>query len=425
MTKNIAYLTTLSFLMTARIGWIDFSREHRDRVFSVIDMLGESGTVDELGIGVVRDALADWLFPGLSTIQTRPKYFLLIPRLIQDYVTAYKDDVKVPNLSQWLRDKEHELMHELAGNYDYEDNNGVIGINVARNDGELARRASSIYWNGIRTHGIVDTYYSLNDYLRMNDLVGMTKGRREGEERDDPDQFAELEGFGLQLQRFEQSAGPLRLDLSLSEAKFLSDQFRDDHGGRKKPENLLKQLMIVPDFAGYARDADRFSTFAGLLLADERLPEKTARLVQLALDFSVLIHAAHIRYNIYLHQQAGVTSFDEVWEDWYSEFAARKAHFAAFNIDFLFQVVAPQTKRFTQTFIRNWYHSLMQEQIDTARLDALVRSQEMINKGAKAKLATRSGEFSGWVGIGEINYRFPQARTIVRDIFNAASHVEL
>jgi hypothetical protein len=79
--------------------------------------------------------------------------------------------------------------------------------------------------------------------------------------------------------------------------------------------------------------------------------------------------------------------------------------------------VAPQTKRFTQNFIRNWYQSLMQEQIDTARLDALVRSQEMINKGAKAKLSTRSGEFSGWVGIGEINYRFPQARTI----FNVSS----
>lgn len=76
--------------MTSRIGWIDFSREHRDRVFSVIDMLGESGTVDELGVGVVRDALADWLFPGVSTIQTRPKYFLLIPGLIQDYVAAYK-----------------------------------------------------------------------------------------------------------------------------------------------------------------------------------------------------------------------------------------------------------------------------------------------------------------------------------------------
>jgi len=405
--------------MASRIGWIDFSREHRDRVFSVIDMLGESGTVDELGIGVVRDALADWLFPGVSTIQTRPKYFLLIPLLIQDYVAAYKAGIKVPTLGEWLREKEHQLMHELAENYDYEDNNGVIGISVARNDGELARRASSIYWNGIRMHGIVDTYYSLNDYLQMNDLAGIVKGRKDDEERDDTDQFAELEGFGLQLQKFEQPEGPLLLDLSIQEANFLSDQFRDDHGGKKRPENLLKQLIITPDFAGYARDADKFSTFAGLLLADDRLPENTAHILQLALNFSFLIRAAHIRYNICLHRLAGTANFDEEWEEWHAEFSERKIQLEGFDLNFLLQSVAPQTKRFTQTFIRNLFQTLMQNDIDTTKLDSLVRSQEIINKGGKAKLNARSGEFSGWVGIGEINYRFPQVKTLFRDLHNA------
>ena len=418
----IINLVIFETIMTSRIGWVDFSREHRDRVFSVIDMLGESGTVDELGIGVVRDALADWLFPGVSTIQTRPKYFLLIPRLIQDYVAAYKAGDKVPALVQWLRDKEHALMHELAANYDYEDNNGVIGINVARNDGELARRASTIYWNGIRMHGIVDTHYSISDYLRINNLSTIVKGRRDGEERDDPDQFAELEEFGLQLPTFDQPEEELRLDLSLEEAGFLSDQFRDDRAGRKRPENLLRQLIMVPDFAGYARDADRFSTFAELLLADERLPEKSAHILQLALDFSFLIHSAHIRYNCCLQQQSGITDFDEDWEEWYNAFLELKTHFLAFDLDFLFHTVAPRAKRFTQTFVRNWYSALMQDDIDLSRLDSLVKNQEIINKGEKAKLAARSGEFTGWVGIGEINYRFPQVKNIIRDLFNADNH---
>lgn len=415
---------TLSILiiMTSRIGWIDFSREHRDRVFSVIDMLGESGTVDELGIGVVRDALADCLFPGVSTIQTRPKYFLLIPRLIQEYVAAYKAGEKVPALMQWLRDKEHALMHELAANYDYEDNNGVIGISVARNDGELARRASSIYWNGIRMHGIVKTHYSLSDYLRINNLSTVIKGGRDGEEREDPDQFAELEEFGLQMPKFDLPEGELRLDLSVAEASFLSDQFRDDLGQRKRPENLLRQLIIEPDFAEYARDADRFSTFAELLLADERLPEKSAHILQLALDFSFLIHSAHIRYNCCLQQQSGITDFDEEWEEWYHNFSERRTHFLGFDLNFLFHQVAPRTKRFTQTFIRNWYSALMQDVIDLSRLDSLVKNQEIFNKGEKAKLTARSGEFSGWVGIGDINYRFPQVKNIFRDLFNAGDH---
>jgi len=407
--------------MTSRIGWIDFSREHRDRVFSVIDMLGESGTVDELGVGAVRDALADWLFPGISTIQTRPKYFLLLPRLIQDYVAAYKEKVKVPPLTQWLREKEHALMHELAANYDYEDNNGVIGINVARNDGELARRASSIYWNGIRIHGIVDTHYSLNDYLRANDLSTIVKGRKDEHERDDPDQFEELEGFGLHLPKFEQPEGELLLDLTVAEADFLSAKFRDNDAESKRHENLLRQLVLVPEFARYAREASDFPTFAELLLADERLPEKSRYILQLALDFSFLIHSAHIRYNCCLQKQSGTTDFDEDWEAWSEDFLERRSHFAGFDLDFLFHFVAPRTKRFTQTFIRHWYNTLMEEDIDLTVLDSLVRNQEIINKGEKAKLTARSGEYSGWVGLEGINYRFPRVREIFRDIYNASN----
>ena len=42
-------------------------------------LFGEHDTRDELGIGSVRDAFADTLFPGTSTITTRARYFLLVP----------------------------------------------------------------------------------------------------------------------------------------------------------------------------------------------------------------------------------------------------------------------------------------------------------------------------------------------------------
>ena len=68
------------------IGWIDFSSEHRDKVRTVLDFLKVGGVVDELGIGIVRDAFADQLFPGLSTIQTRAKYFTLTTYLIRKFI---------------------------------------------------------------------------------------------------------------------------------------------------------------------------------------------------------------------------------------------------------------------------------------------------------------------------------------------------
>ncbi len=59
-------------LLNSKLGWVDFSSLERDRVSQVLSILQEKGTLDELGIGQIRDAFADKLFPGISTIQTEP-----------------------------------------------------------------------------------------------------------------------------------------------------------------------------------------------------------------------------------------------------------------------------------------------------------------------------------------------------------------
>ena len=61
------------------LGWIDFSKSERSKVLSVLDLLSESGTLDELGIAAVRDGFSNRFFPGTSTIQTRAKYFFAVP----------------------------------------------------------------------------------------------------------------------------------------------------------------------------------------------------------------------------------------------------------------------------------------------------------------------------------------------------------
>ncbi len=59
-----------------KIGWIDFSREDRAKAMEALHRLQDPMAVDELGIGIIRDAFADAFFPGASTIQTRAKYFV-------------------------------------------------------------------------------------------------------------------------------------------------------------------------------------------------------------------------------------------------------------------------------------------------------------------------------------------------------------
>ena len=69
-----------------QLGWIDFSKEDRKKALDVINLLSEQGAVDELGIGIIRDAFANYFFPGTSTIQTRAKYFLIVPYVLREAV---------------------------------------------------------------------------------------------------------------------------------------------------------------------------------------------------------------------------------------------------------------------------------------------------------------------------------------------------
>ena len=100
-----------------QLGWIDFSKEDRQKAFDVINLLSEQGAVDELGIGVIRDAFANYFFPGTSTIQNRAKYFLIVPYVLREAVDGkyYHDGKQCDH-----HDFRHTLQTVLqaAGTYD-------------------------------------------------------------------------------------------------------------------------------------------------------------------------------------------------------------------------------------------------------------------------------------------------------------------
>jgi hypothetical protein len=54
--------------MASICAWLDHSESNRRKALDVVDLFREQDTRDELGIGTVRDAIADSLFPGISTI---------------------------------------------------------------------------------------------------------------------------------------------------------------------------------------------------------------------------------------------------------------------------------------------------------------------------------------------------------------------
>src|SRR5947199_9246265 len=69
--------------MSSSLTWLDFSEQEQQRVLSVVELFRDRDTVDELGVGVVRDTFSDMLFPGTSTLHARGRYVLFIPWIYQ------------------------------------------------------------------------------------------------------------------------------------------------------------------------------------------------------------------------------------------------------------------------------------------------------------------------------------------------------
>ena len=129
-----------------QLGWIDFSTTERNKVLSILDLLSEKGTLDELGISPIRDGFANIFFPGTSTIQTRAKYFFIIPYAMKELET--KDGINIYNFKKELDEYERKCGYKLLENNSRED--GVIGKR-SLNAGKWVKRApSDIYWAGLR-----------------------------------------------------------------------------------------------------------------------------------------------------------------------------------------------------------------------------------------------------------------------------------
>ena len=61
--RVLSHLIAIVLPMSA-FAWLSYSESERQKALDVISLFWERDTRDELGIGVIRDAFADLLFPG-------------------------------------------------------------------------------------------------------------------------------------------------------------------------------------------------------------------------------------------------------------------------------------------------------------------------------------------------------------------------
>lgn len=121
------------------VSWLDTSAEEQRHVREVLSLFAQSESRDELGIGQIRDALSDLLFPGTSVIQTRARYFLVVPWLYRAGAVHRSG----AQLDAWVKQRERWLIDVLRREGHTQ---GLIGRLAGPNVKILPSAASARPW---------------------------------------------------------------------------------------------------------------------------------------------------------------------------------------------------------------------------------------------------------------------------------------
>lgn len=388
-----------------RIGWIDFSKEHRNKVISVMHLLTEPGAMDELGVGVVRDVFSNIFFPGTSTIQTRAKYFLIVPYLLYEL-----ERQKLSNADEFinkLHDQETKLIDILKNS----EEEGIIGSSAGA---ELKRKPSDVYWNGISTYNIFNgDRMSIYDYAKVVCTLqtkkqklkdqGSIKAKDDEMDGDDKDAVSgDLLGRFWKLPDIPANwIGNLSIRLSYQEALFLKTQIVSSC-----PDSLLSYVLREndPDFLAI----QEFDHIAGI---QDRLSPGLKNQYLLAKQFADFIYGTHLRYNVILSKGES-SDILKKWDNWHVGIMEH----ASIDLNLIFLLLGRNMK--LNRFLFDCQLAMQQDDIE--RLDQLVLKREIDLKGkTRSKLNNRDDfTYKGWVGISKLQYRLPNAQRLLKDIFD-------
>lgn len=392
-----------------QLGWIDFSKEDRQKALDVINLLSEQGAVDELGIGIVRDAFANYFFPGTSTIQTRAKYFLIVPYILRDAVDGrYGKDVN--RILRAIDTEEKECGIKLLESNPKAE--GVIGTRVLPK-GWVARKPSDIYWNGIRTYGIFCDYgLSIPEYVSLavklntqksSAKLGNRNDEAEENEKDDSDagDIMNVSFWNLPIYH-DNWRDNLTIELTNEEAFYLDKQIQKGAKGTLL-EYVLKNRIDMNKYEDFVSMAAELS---------EKVEEKLAYMMKLACEFNNLVYMARVRFNVMLSEEENEVAVSE-WDRLKPQVKRR----ANVDLSAVFNKLELHNPG-TYLFLSKLQEAFKALDIDAA--DELIKKRERQLKGINRAKINRTKEFdhSKWVGGGELDYRFSNARRIINDIYS-------
>ena len=423
------------------LQWLDFSPTEREDVLTLLESQKDKSTIDELGLGLVRDAISDHLFPGLSTIQTRARYFLFVAWLLRD---LERGNVQDDRLVLILRQREVALIYALLatdGETTDERQRGLIG---RESRDTIKRLPSTIYWSGMRRLGIYQGAASLQEYL--SDLPDLRRHRRrrsastEDGEGSDGDIGATTWDPGLPAPQ-DDFLTETTFDLTREEARYLNEKVL---GLR----TLSGQVCLLQWMVRHldAATVSELETPWDLLEDSDRwpaLPESLRAELTHAHHFSLCTRALTAVYTRLLvaHRRdldSDRAHYDELLADTLAGMREHAAELQAWHAELpafwrWISQVNPRLQR-DRPFIEEWLRLLADQGFSVAdpavllsiHIERWIQGRERRLKGTLARMGNppvlQRWSPPEWLGLTD--YRWRTARDIVIDILNGLGRIE-
>jgi len=398
--------------MASSLAWLDFDPSERERMNKILALFREKETRDEMGIGGIRDSIADQLFPGTSTIQSHLRYMLFVP-WIYDRIEKRKTPSR--EISARARALETSLVKPLLESEDY----GVFGKLAG---GELKRLPSSVYWAGLGSWKIRICDRSQEDYHRTMDALYRLRAKNSFKDDGEIDCNPLTVTWHPKLpQEPPDFPDKVNFQLTREEAEFLRDRLVQSH-----PKSLFAYLTLnskpaAVDFPWLHPDYNSFGSDHKELLTHAR-------------TFSEVIYGSAILYNLMLAEEPKdeekIETLSASFATWASEL--NTAAIEQWGLERFWQLTLDHGHTITfntMRFVQFWVMLVKRDPKTVASSqDArkLVRNREMHLKGARSRFTNKKArnQWRGAAGLLRLTYRWPTARTFLSDMYEGLARGE-
>lgn len=387
-----------------QLGWIDFSKTERSKILSVLDLLGEKGVLDELGISPIRDGYSNLFFPGTSTIQTRAKYFFIVPYALKDL--EFNSQYDYSKLKKTFNDTEERCGHIFLENNP--DEYGIIGKRSIQSGSWVSRTPASIYWAGLRRYGFfrgktsIDHYVKLISIEKQNTKNTVNWGNQNDESHDDknPGDVQKMHLLNIPTYKVDWM-DDLKINLTFEEGQFLKNQIIETC------RDSLMAHVLKGDILEFL-DIDSFKDLEDII---SKFPDNIRDNYHKANSFSEFCFALRVVYNQIVSENRNKRANEEFYKLEFDEISK-------IDIDDIMNSLKIYNP-YLRTFLKNSREAMNNN--DLEELKNLICGREVFLKGVNRSKTAHPGEYGikEWFAGERLDYRFTIARDIIRDIYES------